>query len=88
MMPTYQPDDILIVQDIPIEDIQDNSDVVVQLDGSMDDRSTFKRCIAMGDGRFKLMPLNPRYPTIECRVENVVRLGQVLGKYVPVSAMK
>lgn len=88
MTPVYQPGEILILQDIPPAEIVDSEDAVVQCDGSFDGQSTFKRILVMGDDRLRLMPLNPRYESLECDWQAVARVGRVLGKYTPVSQIR
>lgn len=77
MAPEYRSGEILILQDVPIEELRDGDDAVVQT-GS---ESTFKRVIVVGSGRLRLMPLNPVFETKECRLDQVTRVGRVLGVF-------
>jgi SOS-response transcriptional repressor LexA len=83
MSPEYRAGEILIVQDATPDELVDGRDTVVQCDGSRDGGSTFKRVFLIGDNRLKLVPLNASYPTQECRLSSVARIGKVLGVYRP-----
>jgi SOS-response transcriptional repressor LexA len=83
MSPEYRPGEILIVQDATRDELEDGEDAVIQCDGSADGCSTFKRCVFVGNGMVRLMPLNDAYKPAECRLDSIVRIGKVLGVYRP-----
>lgn len=83
MSPEYRAGEILVVQDATRDDLEDGEDAVIQCDGSNDGCSTFKRCVFVGPGMVRLMPLNDQYRPIDCPLESIVRIGKVLGVYRP-----
>jgi SOS-response transcriptional repressor LexA len=83
MAPEYRPGEILIVRDATPNELEDGEDAVIQCNGGNDGCSTFKRCVFLGEGRVRLMPLNDAYKPLECTLDHIVRIGKVLGVYRP-----
>jgi SOS-response transcriptional repressor LexA len=83
MSPEYRAGEILIVQDATPDELEDGEDAVIQCNGGNDGCSTFKRCVFLGNGLIRLMPLNGAYKPLECTLDHIVRIGKVLGVYRP-----
>lgn len=87
MTPLYQPGECVILRPIPREQMRDGEDAMIQLDGGEDGKSCFKRLVLLGDNKIRLLSLNPKYKPRDVAFENVVRVGRVIGKYVPVTLL-
>ncbi len=87
MTPLYQPGECVILRPVPREEMRDGEDAMIQLDGGEEGKSCFKRLILLGDGKIRLLSLNPKYPPKEILFTNVARVGRVIGKYTPVTIL-
>lgn len=83
MEPTYLNGDYLVAVPIEPADIRPGDDIVIQTDGNLDGRATFKRVFGKSDDTIKLKPLNGRHKPVQCKLGDVARVLRVEGTYRP-----